>query len=132
MKTMISMGMCLAFATVATACMIEEEPALQPASSRNVTSNNEAARRIAEAGCDREQACGNFGTGKRFVNRETCIDSLGSESWNKFSNCSYGVKERELSSCLNEVRTQACAGVTAPLDWLDRALVCRTNDLCLD
>lgn len=132
MKTMISMGLCLAFATIATACMIEEEPIMQPASTRGTTSNTEAARRIANAGCDREQACNGFGAGKRFMNREACNNSLGSESWNKFSNCNYGVKERDLAACENEVRSQACGGVTAPLDWLDRTLVCRTNDLCLD
>jgi hypothetical protein len=132
MKTLISASVCLAFAAIATACMIEEEPAMQPASTRMVTSNSEAARRVSEAGCDREAACTGFGAGKRFIDRQACTNALGSESWNKFSNCTYGVKERDLGACVNEVRTQSCGGLSGPIDWLDRALVCRTNDLCLD
>jgi hypothetical protein len=132
MKTTSSVGTFVALAVFATACQIEEEPAMQPASTNTVTSNTEAARLIAEAGCDREQACNGFAVGKRFTSRDECTSALGSESWNKFSSCRYGVKTRDLTACENEVRTQACGGVTGPLDWLDRALICRTNDLCLD
>jgi hypothetical protein len=131
MSTITRLTLILLVATLTTACIVEEEPQMRPAAG-NVTTTQDAMRRMAQAGCDREAACNGFGQGRPYASRDACDRALGRESAQKFANCRYGVKDRELAACANEVRSETCGGIRAPLDWLDRSLMCRTMDLCLD
>jgi hypothetical protein len=91
--------------------------------------NEAAVSSITQARCDREARCNNVGTGKKFDSRSDCMTKTRSD-WRDDLNsleCPRGVEEQQLTSCLTQIRSESCEN---PLDTLERALACRTVDLC--
>jgi hypothetical protein len=101
-----------------------------PAAAPGERAANEAAvTSITHARCDRETRCNNVGDGKKFDSRSDCVTRTRSD-WRDDLNgieCPNGVVETQLTSCLNQIRSESCGN---PLDTLERALACRAVDLC--
>lgn len=119
---------------LASACVYEDEPkspepALTPAAG-GVLTTWRAATHIGEARCDREARCGGPPAGP-YANRGQCIAAMRDAAMKSFTGCNYGVKDRELRSCVGELRTAACGGVASSFDWLEQSIVCRAGTLCL-
>lgn len=122
-------SLALGLGLVTCACIYEEEPVKRPAS--NVSSGVNAARQIAAARCERESTCRGFGPGRTFADRSACFTAFERDGFATFANCRYGVKPGELQACANEARSEACGGIAASIDWLNRSFVCRAPNLCL-
>jgi hypothetical protein len=121
---------------LSVACFYTEErapapPPMAPASGA-VVDTIAASGVIGEARCDHEARCNGFGPSPRYSNFDHCMSVTREESMRRFGGCRYGVKDRELGQCVYEIRTQACGGVVAPLDWFERSFVCRVDRLCLN
>ena len=84
---------------------------------------------LALARCDREQRCENIGEGRRFANRDACLNDIRSKGDDTLttSSCPGGVDTERLQACLDQVRTERCDN---PLDTLGRLYACRTSSLC--
>lgn len=87
-----------------------------------------AIDRLAEAGCDRAQACGDVRAGGKYDSRENCLravskadaDNLGLDQCPKLD-------AAQLEACTKAVRSAPCkhSGST-----LERMGACRVADLC--
>jgi hypothetical protein len=84
---------------------------------------------IALARCDREQRCDNIGDGRKFLNRDACLNDIRAKGDNDLtvSTCPGGVDTARLDACLAAVRTERCDD---PLDFVARLSECRTDSLC--
>lgn len=106
-------------------------------SKTNVTSapvaappaNISSVESLALARCEREAKCENIGDGKRYANREACMNDVRARGDNDLttSTCPAGVNQSKLQTCLDEIRTERCSN---PLDQLGRLSACRTDALC--
>jgi hypothetical protein len=88
-----------------------------------------AVAAITSARCEREQRCGNVGSGEEFATSSDCIASVRSD-WQEDLNayeCEDGVDQTELSECVQEIRNEDCAN---PFDTIGRVVACRASDIC--
>ena len=125
------------------ACASErvDQPPAAPVTSvpdhRNQGVTNAQSRRaddpivaeLSAARCDREQACGSVGAGRRYASREGCdgqmLGSVGNEL--REYPCARGIAREALEHCVFAIRNEDCG---SPLDALDRLALCRTGALC--
>ncbi len=118
-----------------TGCFYTEEPPAPPPpmvpAAGGVLTTLQAATVIGEARCNHEARCNGIGPSARYGSWEHCVGVLRDDSHRKFSGCQYGVKDRELRQCVYQIQTQSCGGLTAPIDWFERSVVCRNAALCL-
>jgi hypothetical protein len=106
-----------------------QNPDVEPRGTVERAGNEAAVSSIAQARCDREARCNNVGAGKKFDSTSDCVTKTRSD-WRDDLNtieCPRGVEEQQLTSCLTQIRSESCEN---PLDTLERALACRTVDLC--
>jgi hypothetical protein len=104
-------------------------PDVEPRGTVERAGSEAAVSSITQARCDREARCNNVGAGKKFDSRSDCMTKTRS-AWRDDLNtieCPRGVEEQQLTSCLSQIRSESCDN---PLDTLERALACRTVDLC--
>jgi len=118
---------------LATSCYVKDAPppAMTPAAGPAVLTREQAATVLGEARCDHEAKCNAIGPNSPYESREHCLNVLRRDSWYSLQGCGYGIKDRELRSCVTEIRNQACSSFMSPIDWLTRAVTCQTNNLCL-
>ena len=92
--------------------------------------NQAAIDRIVSARCAREVTCNNVGGSKTYANPQACSQKLKSDMKDDLNakECAYGVDQKELNECLEEIRKEACDN---PIDAISRFAACRTSDLCL-
>ncbi len=91
--------------------------------------NRSAVAAIADARCDREQRCGNIGSGGKYASKHACNEQVRRE-WAEPLNgreCPRGVNEEELEECLEDIRGEDCNN---PFDSLERVLSCGTVEIC--
>jgi hypothetical protein len=134
MKLLFSAGLVAGGLILATSCYVRDEsppPPMTPAAGSGVLTRDQAATALGEARCDHEAKCNAVGPNSPYESRGHCLSVLGRDSWLSLANCPYGIKARELSSCTNEIRNQACGGLTTPIDWFTRAVTCQSNNICL-
>jgi hypothetical protein len=121
---------------VSSALLIGCDRGSEPASRTHVTSAEQPAPvnpasidAIALARCDREQRCGNLGDGKKFSNREACLNDIRSQGDDTLttSACPGGIDTMRLERCLDAIRGERCDN---PLDLMSRLNACRTDELC--
>lgn len=99
--------------------------------SREPSFGNDAAiDRIAASRCAREVTCSNVGLDKHFVSGEVCVREVRSKMRDELrsSECPRGIDGKELSECLDAIRSESCSN---PIDTINRLAACRTSDLCL-
>jgi hypothetical protein len=96
-----------------------------PAPPANLT----AVESLALARCERETRCENIGDGKKYANRDACMNDVRAKGDNELttSSCPVGINQAKLQTCLDEIRTERCNN---PLDQLGRLSACRTDALC--
>jgi hypothetical protein len=91
--------------------------------------NQSAIDRIASARCAREAACNNVGADKKYASNDVCSREIRGDMRDdlKASECPYGIDQKELNECLEEIRNESCNN---PIDTISRLAACRTSDLC--
>lgn len=91
--------------------------------------SSEATSRIAEARCDRETACNRIGSGRAWASKAACREAQRERVGRLIEPavCKRGVDSVQLTSCLTEVRSQACDD---PRDTIDATAHCRASALC--
>lgn len=91
--------------------------------------NDDAAMRLANARCDRENACDKIGAFRRFTDRDACVRELFQEAHADVvpEACPAGVDETKLARCLAAVQSQPCDDARATVD---EPASCRRDELC--
>ncbi len=114
----------------AGSCHPAEEPELTPASA-TFLSNDRAVAKLAAANCDRELACNNIGSGRRYETRNSCLSTFEREKYEQlgFRHCVLGVDYRELDACSHEILAANCG---LRLDTLDSSHSYSAARLCRD
>jgi hypothetical protein len=121
------------FVLGAAACGRTSEP---PATVSTTTTtgaqltSDDAIIRLGGARCDREVACNNVGSGKKFESRYECIRELGKRTRTELlgpDRCRVGVSEAHLDDCVIDVKYARCEG---SLEHLDRFVACSRARLC--
>jgi hypothetical protein len=93
-------------------------------------STADAADMLSQARCDYEVRCNRVGPTATYASREHCLDANRNESQSKFESCRHDVKRSEMRKCVDEIRTEGCAGLDQVVDLFERAATCRTGRLC--
>jgi hypothetical protein len=95
-----------------------------------VISNDIGIGRIIEGRCDREDACGRIGEGKKWETRRACREemSLDERSSLRADRCPGGLDADAVNECVDKVRSQRCRD---PIDAIAREAVCQKLRLCL-
>ncbi len=106
------------------------EPTTITGANVGVVSNMSAIDRIVSSRCAREAACNNVGNDKKFATNDACAREIRSDMHEdlKASECPYGIDQKELNECLDEIRNENCNN---PIEKIERVAACRTSDLCL-
>jgi hypothetical protein len=123
----IALGACYEDATPAPP---PQPPVMVPASGV-VLSPAQASSILGAATCDREARCNGIGPGARYGTYDQCVGINYQQAMQSFQTCEYGIKDRELRACHAEVQQHACGGPLGSLEWFQRAVTCRTANLCL-
>jgi hypothetical protein len=135
MKKLPVAGMLLGAAALAGACYYGDEPAARPApmvpAAAGVLSPPHAASILSEARCDREARCNRIGPMAQYSTIDHCLSVMRADVEQNLRGCGYGVKQRELYSCVAEIRNHACGGLVSPFDWFERMVTCQSSNLCL-
>jgi hypothetical protein len=79
--------------------------------------NDDAAMKLANARCEREDACDKVGAFRRFTSQDACVRELFAEAHAAVvpEACPAGVDEGRLSRCLAEIQSQPCEGLRATI-----------------
>ncbi len=85
---------------------------------------------LSTARCDREQSCENVGAGRRYAEREVCLDQMRGSIGDDLneSQCPLGIDREALGACLAAIGAEGCGDGVA---ILNRARKCRSGALCL-
>jgi hypothetical protein len=91
--------------------------------------NQLAIDNVTLARCNREQACDNLGSGKRYAAFDACTRELGADVAPKLNEqvCARGLDDSDLARCLDDIRNEPCE---RSLDTIDRLSSCRKGKLC--
>jgi hypothetical protein len=91
-----------------------------------------ASESIAIARCDREIKCNRVGVHGKYPSRGACVAELKRDIRADLTSdaCSDGVREKELSDCLQAIRDEQC-GNALDLDAVIRIKACRADNLCV-
>jgi hypothetical protein len=121
-------GAVLALFGAFVACRGESQPATTTTTGAQVA-NEDAIQRIADARCNREEACNNIGSGKQYDNRDACTRELSHNARADLrpENCG-ALDPNRLDQCLKDIRDEKCGN---PLDKVVRLASCRQHELCL-
>jgi hypothetical protein len=109
----------------------ESAPASTSTTGASVTiANGTAISRLSSSRCDREVACNNVGTDKKFSDKDACLREVthDSEANLRASECPRGILTQEFEKCLDEVKNEKCGN---PFDSISRLTACRTSAICL-
>ena len=104
----------------------DEQPAMTPAAL-----TRSAAQQIAEARCEREQACGNVGDDKTHPSVAECSARI-QDDWKEDLNarqCPGGINQAQLNECMTKIRAEDCGN---PFDTLARITECTSNQICIE
>jgi hypothetical protein len=88
-----------------------------------------AVTSLAAERCDREARCKHIGAKEKYKNRTECIAEMERDKRDDLNSdvCPGGIRQKELSDCLQAVHDEACGN---PLDTLTRLAACRSGNLC--
>lgn len=66
--------------------------------------------RVTMGRCDRQAACNNIGTNRRFGDRDACANEIGHDVVATLSSeeCPSGVDAEKLSTCLSDLQSEPC------------------------
>ena len=69
-----------------------------------------AVMRVTMGRCDRQAACNNVGTNRRFGDRDACANEIGHDVVATLSSeeCPSGVDADKLSTCLSDLQSEPC------------------------
>jgi hypothetical protein len=87
--------------------------------------------RLANARCDREQACNNVGDGRKYSSRRTCSEQLHGGISNDLNSyqCPGGIDGTAVQQCLTAIGNEECGA--HPVEAITRMDKCRSGAMCL-
>ena len=105
------------------------KPARGPSRSILRATASSAVTSLAAERCDREARCKNIGAKEKYKNRADCIAEMERDKRDDLNTdvCPGGIRQKELSDCLQAIHDEACGN---PLDTLTRLAACRSGNLC--
>jgi hypothetical protein len=112
------------------ACSHHEAPAAYGGGPSSVQASIESAvERIAHEKCARETRCGNVGAGHDYADNDKCLSVERGRQTEALSleSCPGGIDEKNLGSCLSDIREQKCG---MSMSSLTRRTNCRNRELC--
>src|SRR5688572_19358718 len=113
------MAVLLTFPVATTACekRRDEPSTTRTTGATTTTSVVTASTRIAGARCDRETACNQIGTAKRYETREICTRDQTNRAQGELgaSNCPNGIDDTKLQRCFDVIAKQDCATTATSL-----------------
>jgi hypothetical protein len=104
--------------------------AVSGVTSRQGPSMDATIDRLTTARCDREEACGNIGDGKRYATRQVCTDQMRGGIANDLtaSDCPAGLDGSKVKECMSAIGNEQCG--LHPIESMSRIEKCRTSALC--
>jgi hypothetical protein len=87
--------------------------------------------RLANARCDREQACNNVGDGRKYASRHVCVEQLHGSLSNDLNSyqCPSGIDGRAVDQCLSAIGNEECGA--HPVEAITRIDKCRSAAMCM-
>jgi hypothetical protein len=83
---------------------------------------------IPEVRCDRADACGEIGPGRRFADARACVESLRSGRRELgIDTCASGVDEDRMRDCVEALRHRDCHRIFEPIAEVG---ACRPSNVC--
>ena len=108
----------------------KDRPEPATTTTTGAVSHDDAMSRLAGARCDRAEACNQLGEGKKYADRNACMNEAGqnARSTLRADQCAR-IDQSKLSSCLNDIKAQGC---DSPLDALDTITSCTRANICTE
>ena len=109
-------------------CKERQEPATT--TTTGAVSHDDAIMRLTTARCEREAACNNLGSGKKYADREACMSEAGQSARGtlRADQCAM-IDQSKLSSCLNDIKNERCSN---PIDSLDSMTSCTRGKISIE
>jgi hypothetical protein len=126
MRIRRSVTLLAAVGSFLAACGKDQPAPLVPAAG-TVREADDAAERVANARCDREQRCKDIGESKTYSDRNHCMTVMKNEAMKDFSDCRTGVDQKDLRQCLTEIGNEDCNGL---FSGFAEFKACGMDDLC--
>ena len=125
----------LVLVALAAACGSEKKEVLVPAAEVAPRMTPlQTVDAIAEQRCNHEASCNAVGPQGKFGSMDQCLDAMRADATQELAgnDCLDGVAERNLDTCLGEISTRACGGLSGTIDQLRVHRACRTGAICLN
>jgi|SRR5687768_12430320 len=105
------------------------EPRFVPASLTINPANTEGIcfSALTSARCDHDTRCGFVAAGKRFDDRDRCLNHYNSIGYQSLQGCSTPLDRRQLRQCLASIDSASC---DAPLADIGTIEACHYGSLC--
>ena len=107
----------------------KKEPRFIPA-SREVAPdehNGVCFAAMSSARCDHDQSCGYIDPGKRYVDRDACLNFYNSAGYKSLENCATPIDRNQLRQCLASIKSADCDSAMVDIGTLD---ACNYGSLC--
>ncbi len=117
------------------ACAENTEQPMTPASGVAPRwSAADAVSMIVAERCTTANRCGEIGgEDAAYASMAECKGGMNASFSQRYAtDCNNGVADRELKSCVKEIRNEDCGGLSGSIDAVDRYMSCSPSQLCLD
>lgn len=129
----IGAGLVLVVVAVAgNSCVVDRRAQSAEKEPAATITTQRATDMLSEAQCDYEAKCNRIGPSATYASHDHCVNVHREESAKKFSKCQYGVKQRDMRACADQIRGQDCGGMGTVLDAFERSAACGSGKLCLE
>jgi hypothetical protein len=121
---------CGAHCAMVVACGKDRGAEPATTTTTGALTNDDAMTRLANARCDRETSCNEIGQGKKFANRDACMNAAKQDARSTLrSDQCPRIDQGKLSSCINDIKNQGCNN---PIDAIDKMMSCTQGQLCAE
>ena len=107
----------------------KQEPKFLPASTERPADENNGIcfAALTKARCDHDEGCGFVDSGKRFGDRDACLNHYNGIGYKSLEACSTRIDRNQLRQCLASIRTASCESPIADIGTID---ACNFGTLC--
>ena len=94
----------------------------------------QAVETLAEHRCNHEVGCNAIRPGGKFASLDQCMQVMRADATQELAgnDCIDGVAYRNLDTCLGEIATRACGGLSGSFEKIREHRSCRTGAICLN
>jgi len=105
------------------------EPRFTPASRQIAPdeTNGVCFASLTKARCDHDQDCDFIGPGKRYENRDACLNHYNADGYKSLESCTVAIERRQLRECLASINAASCDSPVVDIGAID---ACNYGTLC--